>query len=79
MRHLRPIAVQKSQLVAAREQALAFQLALLRLLVARPVAYDRIGFTNGASSQNDLGAGSGPIVFELVRWGAKWDERDHGS
>jgi len=37
------------------------------LLEAASVADDRITFTSGAPPQNDLGAGCGPIRFELVR------------
>ena len=46
------------------------------LLAAASVADDRIAFTNGASSQDDFGAGSGPIGFELAQRARKWDKED---
>jgi len=49
------------------------------LLAPAPVADDRIALTNGASSQDNRGAGSGPIGFELVRRGGKWDKENRGS
>ena len=52
---------------------------IVRLLAAAPVADDRVACTNGASPQNDLNAAFGPIGFELVRRGAKWDKENRGS
>ena len=52
---------------------------IVRLLAAAPVADDRIAFANGASPQDDLIAVSGPIGFELVRRGGKWDKENRGS
>ena len=49
------------------------------LLAAASVADDRIALTNGASPQHDLNAAFGPIGFELVRRGAKWDKENRGS
>jgi len=49
------------------------------LLAAVPVADDRIALTNGASSQDDFGAGSRPIGLELVRRGGKWDKKNRRS
>ena len=43
------------------------------------MADDRIALTNGAPSQDNRAAGSGPIGFELVRRGAKWDKENRGS
>jgi hypothetical protein len=48
---------------------------IMRLLGAAPVADDRIAFTNGAAPQDHLDALFGPIGFELVRRGGKWDKR----
>ena len=52
---------------------------IVRLLATTSVADDRITFTNGASPQNDLGATRGPIRFELVRRGGKWDKQNRTS
>ena len=49
------------------------------LLAAAAVADDRVACTNGASPQNDRNAAFGPIGFELVRRGAKWDKENRGS
>jgi hypothetical protein len=52
---------------------------IVRLLAAASVADDRITFTNGASSQEDVGALFGPIRFELVGRGRKWDKENRSS
>jgi hypothetical protein len=52
---------------------------IVRLLAAAAVTDDRIAFTNGASSQNDLGTACGPIGFELVRRDGKWDKENRSS
>ena len=52
---------------------------IVRLLAAAPVADDRVESTNGASPQDDLNAAFGPIGFELVGRGAKWDKENRGS
>jgi hypothetical protein len=52
---------------------------IVRLLAAASVADDRIVFASGASPQNDLGTARGPIRFELVRWGRKWDKKNRSS
>ena len=52
---------------------------IVRLLAAAPVADDRVAGTNGASPQDDLNAAFGPIGFELVGRGAKWDKENRGS
>ena len=52
---------------------------IVRLLAAASVTDDRIAFANRASPQNDLLAVAGPIGFELVRRGGKWDKKNRGS
>ena len=52
---------------------------IVRLLAAASVADDRIVFASGASPKNDLGTARGPIRFELVRWGRKWDKKNRSS
>ena len=52
---------------------------IVRLLAAPSVADDRIVFASGASPQNDLGTARGPIRFELVRRGRKWDKKNRSS
>jgi len=52
---------------------------IVRLLAAVSVADDRIVFASGASPLNDLGTARGPIRFELVRWGRKWDKQNRTS
>jgi hypothetical protein len=52
---------------------------IVRLLAAVSVADDRIVFASGASPQNDLGTARGPIRFDLVRWGRKWDKQNRSS
>jgi hypothetical protein len=52
---------------------------IVGLLATAPVADDRIAFTNGASPEDDLVAVSGPIGFELVRRGGKWDKKNRRS
>jgi hypothetical protein len=52
---------------------------IVRLLAAASVADDRITFTNGAASQAGVGALFGPIRFELVERGGKWDKKDRST
>ncbi len=52
---------------------------IVRLLAAAAVADDRTLFTNGALGQDDLVAVSGPVGFELVRRGRKWDKENRNS
>jgi len=52
---------------------------IVSLLAASSVADNRPMFTNGASRQDDLIAVSGPISFELVRRGRKWDKENRNS
>jgi hypothetical protein len=52
---------------------------IVRLLAAASVADDRIAFASGTSPQNNLGTARGPIRFELVRWGRKWDKQNRSS
>jgi len=52
---------------------------IMRLLAAAPVADDRIACTNGASPQDDLNAAFGPISFELVRRGARWNKENRST
>jgi hypothetical protein len=52
---------------------------IVGLLTAASVADDRIAFTNGASAQDELVAVSGPVGFELVRRGGKWDKKNRSS
>jgi hypothetical protein len=52
---------------------------IMRLLAAASMADDRVAFTLGASPQDDLVAAFGPIRFELVRRGRKWDKENRSS
>jgi hypothetical protein len=52
---------------------------IVSLLAAASVADNRTTFTNGALRQNDLVAVSGPVSFELVRRGRKWDKENRNS
>jgi hypothetical protein len=52
---------------------------IVRLLAAASVADDRIAFTNRAVPQDDLVAVFGPIDFELVQRGGKWDKKNRSS
>jgi hypothetical protein len=52
---------------------------IMRLLAAASMADDRIAFTVGASSQDNLLTAFGPIRFELVRRGRKWDKENRSS
>jgi hypothetical protein len=52
---------------------------IVRLLAAAAVADNRTLFTNGALRQADLVAVSGPVAFELVRRGRKWDKQNRNS
>jgi hypothetical protein len=52
---------------------------IVRLLAAVSVANDRIAFTSGAFPQDDLVAISGPVGFELVRRGKKWDKENRST
>ncbi len=52
---------------------------IVRLLAAASVAGDRITFADGAAPQDDLVAVFGPIGFELVRWGGKWDKKNRSA
>ena len=52
---------------------------IVSLLATASVADDRIALTNGAASQDDVGALFGPTRFELVRWGRKWDKENRRS
>jgi hypothetical protein len=49
---------------------------IVGLLAAASMADDRIAFTNRASPQDDFRAVRGPLRFELVRRGRKWDKRN---
>ena len=52
---------------------------IVRLLAAAAMADDRIVFTLGTSPQDDLVAAFGPVGFELVRRGRKWDKENRSS
>jgi hypothetical protein len=52
---------------------------IMRLLAAASMADDRIAFTVGTSPQDELLTVFGPISFELVRRGRKWDKEDRSS
>jgi hypothetical protein len=52
---------------------------IVRLLAAASMADDRVVFTSGTSPQKDLGAARGPIRFDLVRAGGKWDKKNRSS
>ena len=43
------------------------------------MADNRIAFTNRASPQDNLFAVPGPVGFELVRRGGKWDKKNRRS
>jgi hypothetical protein len=43
------------------------------------MADDGIAFTNRASPQDELVAVSGPIGFQLVQRGGKWDKKNRDS
>ena len=49
---------------------------IVRLLAAASMADDRITLTNGAAPQDGPGTLSGPVGFELVRRGGKWDKEN---
>jgi hypothetical protein len=52
---------------------------IVRLLAAASMAGDRIAFTHRAAPQDDLVAAFGPIGFELVRRGGKWDKKNRSA
>jgi hypothetical protein len=52
---------------------------IVGLLAASSVTGDRIAFTNGTSPQDNAGALFGPVGFELVRRGRKWDKKNRSS
>ena len=52
---------------------------IVGLLAAASVTDDRIAFTNRASPQDDLVAVFGPVGFQLVRRGGKWDKKNRRS
>jgi hypothetical protein len=52
---------------------------IVGLLAAASMADDRIAFTPGTSPQDDLLAAFGPIGFEFVRRGRKWDKENRSS
>ena len=52
---------------------------IVGLLAAASVADDRIALTDGAAPQDDLSAVCGPVGFELVRRGGKWDKKNRSS
>ena len=52
---------------------------VVRLLAAASMADDRIALTLGTSPQDDLVAGFGPIGFELVQRGRRWDKENRSS
>ena len=75
---------QKSEGLSATRAATATDLnpvviLIVRLLAAASVADNRTMFTDGALRQDDLVAVSGPISFELVRRGRKWDKENRNS
>jgi hypothetical protein len=52
---------------------------IVRLLAAASMADNRIAFTLGTSPQDNLVTAFGPIGFELVRRGRKWDKENRSS
>jgi hypothetical protein len=52
---------------------------IVRLLAPPTVTDDRIAFTNGASPPDELIAVCGPIGFQFVWWGGKWDKKNRAS
>ena len=51
-------------------------LFIVSLLAAPTVAADRVVFTNRASSYDDFGASRGPIGYQVVFPGGKWDNEN---
>jgi len=49
---------------------------VVRLLAAPSVANDRIAITNGTSPQDNVRTLFGPVGFELVQRGGKWDKQN---
>jgi len=52
---------------------------IVRLLTAPPVPDDGIAFTDRTSPQDELIAVCGPIGFQLVQRGGKWDKKNRAS
>jgi hypothetical protein len=52
---------------------------IMHLLTAASVTNDRIMITSGAMPQHDPLAVSGPIRFDLVLRGRKWDKENRSS
>lgn len=54
---------------------------VMRLFLPATVTDDGILQTNGAAAEDDFCSGLGPIGFEVVLRGRKWDKenRDHGG
>ena len=52
---------------------------IVRLLAAAPMADDGIALTHRTSPQDNVGALLGPVGFELVRRGGKWDKKNRSS
>jgi len=52
---------------------------IMGLLTAAPMTDDGIAHTNGTLPQDDLVAISGPVAFELVQGGGKWDKENRSS
>ena len=52
---------------------------IVGLLTAAPMTDDGIAHTNVTSPQDALVAISGPVAFELVQGGGKWDKENRSS
>jgi hypothetical protein len=52
---------------------------IVGLLAATTVTDDGIPFANRASPQHDVLGVAGPVGFEFVRRGRKWDKKNRGS
>ena len=70
----------RERLVAAAAQAAAnpdpIVMFVVRLFTAAAMADDGVFGTDRASAQDDFRAGFGPIGFEVVLRGRKWDKQN---
>jgi hypothetical protein len=49
------------------------------VFAAAAMADNRVPFTNGAPPQDDLATDYGPIAFQLLWLGGKWDKKNRGK
>ena len=52
---------------------------IMRLFAAAAMTDDGVLAANGAAAHDDLGAGLGPIGFEVVLCGRKWDKQNRSA